>query len=515
MSLRPYQLEALKAMQDSIKHGLNPVADIPTGGGKSHVLMGLAEWAVSFKGKRCLILAHRKELLEQNSKKTNHDVAFYSAGLGIKDLTSSPIIIAGIQSIYKLSEEALPTINLLIVDECHRVPHEDDSMFQTLIAKLLLKNPKMRIAGFTATPYNLAPVFNHIAYSIGIGDLIEQGFLCPLKSRISSIVPNLDPVPIVLGDYVVSKLGEAMMDKSLVAETVSNIMWYGQNHYSWLVFCVNVKHTEVIYEAIREQGIFVEMLTGETPSEERADILKRFKERTIQCLVNCEVLTTGFDAPNVDMLVMLRPTQSRTLYVQMVGRACRLYPDKPYALVLDHADNINTHGTITNLLPIGKRVSKGEANTYTHRRCPQCESACEIKATSCEECGYEFPIPKRIIDHDGKPADLDIMGDGGKWHTVHYVAYNAHIKKGTKEGEFPLTMRVTYICGTEEFSEWVCVEHPERGIARRRAVKWLQERNKESLPSTVQEALELKYKEPTRIRVIPDGDYKRISAYEF
>ena len=111
------------------------------------------------------------------------------------------------------------------------------------------------------------------------------------------------------------------------------------------------------------------------------------------------------------------------------------------------------------------------------------------------------------------------MGDGGKWYHVHFVSYNSHTKKGTRPGEAPPTMRVTYICGgNEEFSEWVCIEHPSKGIAYRRAVKWILARDKYGdgyIPGDVEEAVGRSYCEPTRIRVVPEGQYKRISAYEF
>jgi DNA repair protein RadD len=508
MKLRPYQQEALDSVKQSLKQQLNPIVEIPTGGGKSIVIAKLAEYVSQFPDYRVLILAHRKKLIEQNAEKIDGDVGVYSAGLGVKD-TDNNVIVGGIQSVYN---KDLGDFKLIIIDECHLLSPKDDSMYQQLIAK----HPDARVVGFSATPYRTdsdsLPVFTHTCYNIGIGELINQGYLCPLVSKVPKINADFKNVPIKMGDFVESKLAEVMLEPKLLKETIAQLLPHLKERRSCLIFCVNVDHVEIVTQALRDNLINADCVHSKMSKAQGDLAIDLFMQDQTHVLVNCDILTTGFDAPNIDMIAMFKATESRTLYVQMVGRGTRLHPDKDNCLVLDFVGNINRHGPVTNLIPSNKKISRKNDETtegFTHRICPMCLEVNSLQEPKCIECGFELK-QKRIITHDNKPADIDILGDGGKWYNIVEVFYDKHEKKGK-----PPSLKVTYISTSDEFPMWHAVNSTSQW-AKNKAIKWCMD-NCMNFDGFIDldNISQYKWREPSRIRVVNDGKYKRVSAYEF
>lgn len=510
--LRYYQTDAISAIKAALNMGENPICKLPTGAGKSIIIALIAEWVARNKPDyRILICAHRAELLVQNAGKIQGDVGIYSAGLQSRE-ASNQIVVGGIQSIYN---QDLGKFNLLLLDECQFLSPDPESMYYQLIIKLQNDNPNIRIVGLSATPYRMdgkIPFLDDICYEISTKQLIDDGYLSPLISKVSSLKPILDSVPIIMGEYAARKLEEIMIDQHTMLDFIESMIKYGKERKSWIVFCSGVEHTKLTAKLLNENGITTEYITGDTKREDRDNIYDLFKHGEVQAICNCDVLTTGFDAPNIDFLVMGRPTESRILYEQMVGRGLRLSPEtgKENCLILDFAGNINRHGTITNLMPLEVKLKRHESTEgYTHKTCPVCETVAPIRDRECIECHYEFAQP-REVKHDGTPADIDILGDGCVWRSVDMVAYNRHEKK--KDNGLSVTLRVTYICGTEEYSEWICVEH--EGWAGKKAKAWVDARCNTN-QYTVSHLLTLPFKEPSRIRTVRDGKYTRILAYDF
>jgi DNA repair protein RadD len=227
--------------------------------------------------------------------------------------------------------------------------------------------------------------------------------------------------------------------------------------------------------------IHAEMIHGGTPDEDRDQILKDFKAGNIRAVTNCNVLTTGFNAPALDALIMLRPTKSTSLYVQMLGRGMRLAKGKENCLVLDFAGNVMEHGPI-DLIQIQKcnRTGQAEVKKAPTKECPQCLSIVHAAQRLCADCGYEWP--ERELKHDTQASGLQIMGHTIKYVTVDSVSYALHQKEGS-----PPSVKATYQCGLSFFNEWVCFEH--RGYAQEKAWQWWRDRFPLPFPKTSADAL--------------------------
>ena len=340
--LRDYQQQAVDACYRYLRaQDGNPAIVCPTGAGKSHVLAQICSDAVRLWNGRVLILAHVKELLEQNAEKVrgylgSDLVGLYSAGLGQRDM-HQPVIAASIQSVYKRAC-AFEPFDLIIIDECHLVTKSSDGMYRTFLQEAQVLNPHLRLIGLTATPFRMTTgmicgpdnLLNDICYEIGVRQLIIDGYLCPLKSKAARKKADMSSLHIRGGEFVASEIEDLMDQYALVSSACTEIIEQTASRNSVLIFAAGVGHARHIQETLQQRlHQEVGLVTGDTPPGERAELLARFKGRSVQTdifggskpplkyLVNVNVLTTGFDAPNVDCVVLLRPTNSPGLYYQM------------------------------------------------------------------------------------------------------------------------------------------------------------------------------------------------------
>jgi DNA repair protein RadD len=195
---------------------------------------------------------------------------------------------------------------------------------------------------------------------------------------------------------------------------------------AWLFFCAGVDHAHAIAESLRQHGVTAECVTGSTPKTERENILKKYKEGQIKALTNANVLTTGFDYPDIDLIAMLRPTMSASLYVQMAGRGMRVKSHTDHCLVLDFAGVVQTHGPITAVQP-PKRGGEGNGEAPV-KVCDNCGELCAISSSKCDACGHQFPESKR------KELELrndDIMGLEGKDLDVTSWSWRRHVSRAS------------------------------------------------------------------------------------
>jgi len=499
MELRPYQSEAVEAVYHHLRtREDNPCVVIPTAGGKTPVMATICRDAVSLWNGRVLILAHVKELLEQALDKLRTiapdlPVGLYSASLKRRELNCA-VTIAGIQSIYQRACDLGP-VNLIIVDEAHMIPAEGDGMYRTFIADARVVNPEVRVIGLTATPFRLktgmicAPdnILNHICYEVSVRDLIAQKYLCPLRTKAGIARADMSGLHTRAGEFVPGEVEDVMDTDDLVQGACTEIIEQTADRRSVLIFTSGIRHGQHVAETLRSRhGVECGFVEANTPIRERDALLERFKAGELKYLANVNVLTTGFDAPGIDCIAMLRPTMSPGLYYQMVGRGFRLHPDKSDCLVLDFGGNIMRHGPVDDLLieePI-ERVGKAPM-----KECPGCHAIISAGCLTCPECGYEFPPPARN-GHDAEATSEGILSDQVK-HSVYEVTdvwYEVHHKRGDPDA--PPTMRVYYQCGfATTFSEWICFEHS--GYPRRKAESWWVERSNEPVPDTVDEAVDL------------------------
>ena len=189
-------------------------------------------------------------------------------------------------------------------------------------------------------------LFTDIAYEVSIRDLIDQGYLCPLISKATEVELDVGGVGSRGGEFIAGQLQAAVDRGSITKAAIDEVMAYGEGRRSWLVFCSGVAHATHVAEEIRERGVSCATIFGDTPTAERDRIIDAFKRGEIRALASMGVLTTGFNAPAVDLIAMLRPTKSAGLYVQMAGRGTQLAPGKDNCLVLDFAGNVARHGPV-------------------------------------------------------------------------------------------------------------------------------------------------------------------------
>lgn len=468
--------------------------------GKSLVLAQIAKDSVEKWNGRVLILAHVKELLEQNADKIRKlcpelKIGIYSAGLRSRD-TTEQVIVAGIQSVYNKACE-LDAFDLVIVDEAHLISSEGDGMYRTFLADMKVINPHVRVIGLTATPFRLKGglickpenILNEICYEAGLKEMIQQGYLSPLISRAGRAEANLANLHIRGGEFISDEVAAAMDNDALVTSACREIVELTRDRKSVLIFTASVDHCKHVAEKIQAfSGKECAIVTGETSPAERAEIIARFKGEFIPAdlfgtpkpplkfLANVNVLTCGFDAPNTDCVVMLRPTNSPGLLIQCAGRGTRLSPEtgKSSCLFLDYGGNILRHGPL-DMIKV-KEPGSGKGGDAPAKKCPQCLALIHAGYTACPECGYVFP-PKENNDKMTQTASSAGVISGQVDYTDYEVLdvyYCVHEKRGA-DPDAPKTMRVDYQVGFNEFkSEWVCPEHT--GYARGKFEKWWHER---------------------------------------
>jgi len=523
LSLRPYQQAAIGAIYAYFEdHKGNPLIVIPTAGGKSLVLAAFSEGVLKvWPDQRILIVTHVRELIAQNHAEMiglwpEAPAGIYSAGLGRRE-ADARILFAGIQSVHRKAAE-IGHCDLVLIDEAHLIPVASATMYRRFLGELTAINPKLKVIGFTATPYRLdsgmlhegeAALFTDIAFEVSVRDLIDQGYLCRLVSKQPKTKLNIAGVGTRGGEFIASELQAAVDKEAITRAAVSEIITYGEDRRSWLAFCSGVDHARHVAEEFRSRGISCETIFGDTPKDERDRIIAAFKRQEIRALASMGVLTTGFNAPAVDLIAMLRPTKSAGLYVQMAGRGTRLAPGKENCLVLDFAGNVSRHGPIDLVRP--KRPGEGGDGVAPTKVCPECDSIIALAASECPDCGYVFPV--REVKIAPTASTLAILSDlRDQWVEVTSVAYRRHEKEGS-----PPSLRVEYHCGLAIHREWVCFEH--QGYARLKAEGWWQRRAPSfvPIPRTVEEALSAvgKLPRPSHILVRSKGRFTEVTQYRF
>jgi DNA repair protein RadD len=522
--LRPYQTAAVQATWDymSCADG-NPAIVIPTAGGKSLVIAETARQAVQQWDARVGIVAGVKELVTQNAAKLptiwpEADYGIYSASLKRRDRFNR-VMFLQCQSVAKRMHE-LGRFDLLLFDEFHLVPTKGEGLYRTLIAGARKFNPDLRVVGYSATPFRLGVgpvcgpdhIFNEIAYEARIADLMRDGYLCPLISRGGKARADLSGVKVRGGEYVENELAAAVDKSELVEAACDEMVAHAADRRSWIVFAVSIAHAEHVAAALNRRGVSASVVHGGTPADERDRLITEFQASRLRALVNVNVLTTGFDAPNIDCVVMLRPTKSAGLYVQMLGRGFRLHPEKQNTLVLDFSGNVLDFGPVDAIrVARPKPRSEPEVVTGRSKKCPRCEALIPIGMRACE-CGYSFASTDPA--HLDRPVDAPVLSSAAPpriaTHVVRDVGYARHLGKSGVP-----TLRVTYHCGLRRFNEYICLQHS--GIARAKALRWWQARSDGTPPRSIEEAMALVHglRRPARIVVDEAGTYPEIVAHEW
>ncbi len=344
LTLRPYQetcVERVLAAYQQHPRGGKALVVLPTGGGKTIVFTEVARRL----GVNTLIIAHRQELLQQAADKfrlVSPTAVIGQVGAGRHEW-GAPITVASVQTISRPEHlKALQRFGygLVIIDECH---HSSAAGYQAVLDAL----SDAFVLGVTATPdrldkQSIEQIFGEPIFSASIIDMVEQGYLSDLRAIAVCTSTNLDGVHTQAGDFKQDELEEVIDTPERNERVVTAYLEHSKGRQA-LCFAVTVAHARHLAHAFNDKGIKAAMVSGETPSEERRRILHGYERGTIEILCNCGVLTEGYDAPQTSCIIMARPTKSRALYVQCIGRGTRLAPGKRDCLVLDITDNCLRH----------------------------------------------------------------------------------------------------------------------------------------------------------------------------
>ena len=525
LQLRHYQQQAINATMDWFsKNQGNPLIVLPTGTGKALLCAELARLVIAYPDTRVLVVTHVRELVRQNYEEMitlwpQAPAGVYSASLGRRDV-GKRITFCSIQSVFR-RWDAIPKPDIILIDEAHLIPRKAETMYGKFLAAMKLRNPYVRVIGLTATPYRMDSgrldegddrIFHAISYEYEIAQAIAEGYLAPLVSKDPKLHLNTDGVGTRGGEFIASELQAAVDTDALNLAAVEEAIAYGRDRRSWLFFCSGVKHAEHVAELLRQRGISAAAVSSETETQERDFLINDFKAGKVRALCSMNILTTGFNVPQVDLIAMLRPTKSASLYIQMAGRGTRIAPGKTNCLVLDFAGNVSRFGPIDAVNVKKPGEGGGEAPI---KICPQCQSILHASVRLCGGCGYLFPAPTpKITATASTDPLLSVDVKGAEWVKVDSVSYSKHEKNyGTP------TLRATYYEADSldrSYSEWLCFEHPVGSFPHRKAgTWWLARGGAIPVPTCVDEALnrkgELRFS--AEILVKRNGKYWEVLAH--
>jgi ATP-dependent helicase IRC3 len=350
LELRPYQEEAIAAVNDAWMDGVaRPLVALPTGTGKT-VIFG---YLLARGASPALVLAHRDELIRQAVDKLLVVNPDFEVGVvkAEQNEVSAPVVVASVQTLARPNRlsQLCQDFRTIVVDEGHHAVADTYQRILEHVGSLAPGGPLT--VGFTATPeradkVGLGAVWDKIVYQKSLLDMIIAGYLCDVRAVRITLQANLDQVHTRHGDFVESELEGAMLD----ADAPVHVVQAYQDHAAGrkaLVFTPTVQLAYAMRDAFQSAGIAAEGLDGTTPLEERRGILRRLHSGETPVVCNCGVLTEGFDEPSIDCIIVARPTKSKPLYIQMVGRGTRIYPGKQDLLILDVVGVTSRHSIIT------------------------------------------------------------------------------------------------------------------------------------------------------------------------
>jgi DNA repair protein RadD len=527
MELRPYQRASLAALDAFWRAGGGAgLIVLPTGAGKALVIAALIQEVLARDPDlRIVVVTHTRELIAQNHRELlrywpEARAGIYSAGIGRRD-GDAQILFCGIQSVWNKSE-IIGAFDLVIVDEAHLIPRAAETSYGRFLAALRDRKAGLRVVGLTATPYRLdsgrldegpGRVFERIVYEANVGDLIQQGYLAALISKATATTLDVSGVPKRGGDYIPSALEAAVNQDWITRAAVEEMVSYGRERRAWLAFCAGLAHAAAVRDAVRLEGYSCETISGETAKRDRDRIIEAFREGRLRCLTSVGVLSTGFNVPRVDLIALLRPTQSTGLYVQQVGRALRRAPGKTDALILDYAGLVRMHGPVDIVTARSATAVEGRERAVRAKPCPGCGALIALNASTCEACWVEPEADEEMLVHEAEADDVHpiLSREATGW-----LAISGWQLLCRARGDGPDSLEVVFQgqCGRLHRVE-VHLEHS--GYLREKAVQWWRHHGGgRDAPTTVAAALE---RQGDLIRpeaiLIESGRLTRSTRYRF
>lgn len=467
ITLRDYQEAAIQAARDDFARGRKRTLIVaPTGSGKA-ILSGKIAALAAPKG-RVLVLCSQSHLIKQNLEKfrafSDIDAGIYCNSLNRKD-TTNRVIFASRDSLGR-NPEACGIFECVVLDEAHQLDIRENSMYM----RIMDVQKSAYVVGMTGTPWRLSggriwgdgKFFQGICYNIGMDVLQKQGFLVPYTFPLVNTKIDTDGIKTQNGDFNLKELEERTSNDSIIKGSVREWLTYEKRRRCTMFFCVTRNHGQKLCNALYDYLTEDEVVYVDGETENRDQILDEIRQGKYKAVVSIGALTTGFDAPIVDCIVMLRATKSTSLFVQICGRGLRPYPGKENLLILDFAQNFTRFGTlempkVTDMGALRESSSKNE--NVEKKECPACKMEISIFARECGFCGEIFKI-----NHSSKAHRV---GDKAAINRckVLGVSVEPHIKKDTQERGFKVVWRVIVDKRMRVLSEYFMV-HRNASIKR-------------------------------------------------
>lgn len=529
---RDYQDAAVQSVFEYFENNDgNPIIAMPTGTGKSIVIGEFLRRAfASYPMTRAMLLTHVKELIEQNFARFMDlwpaaPAGIYSSGLGLKQ-SGFPITFGGIGSVVNVASK-FGFIDFVIVDEAHLISPTDATQYRKFFQALRAVNKNLKIIGLTATPYRLGQgrltegenaLFTDICFDLTTKDafnwLISQGYLSTLIPKKTILELDSDGISMRGGEFSEKEVQLAVDKDTITRAAIEEIMACGMDRNRCLIFASGVDHAIHIGEILKEYGISHVVIHSKMPDKERDEAIRKLRSGEVWCGVNNNVLTTGFDCPEVDLIAVIRFTMSSSLWVQMLGRGTRpVYapgydldtPEgrllsieaggKKNCLALDFGQNTVRLGPVNE--PVMPRAKGKGVGTAPVKVCHVCNAYIHASARVCPHCATEFVFAPKY-DPKASTAVLISGADLPQLETmaVKSIVISPHIKPGK-----PAMVRVEYMTKRKKYFQTVCPEHV--GFALIKAKEWWRKRTDYPFPGNVEQFLEQAdlLRVPTHIKV--------------
>jgi DNA repair protein RadD len=573
--LRSYQQEVSDALFtnfEDMRDDQHPVGVVPTGGGKTPIICDLVDQVLSdYPTEEILVLSHVREILEQDynalvSYFEGVDIGLYSAGLNSR--TVKRITVAGIQSVWR-HPELFENVGLVIIDECHMIPIDEGSMYRQFLESLEFAT----YVGLTATPYRLGHGYIHKGEGALFTDividysefekfnwLIDEGYLSQIHApdMKAKVGYEMDPTGVKkqAGDYKTSDLSKKFDRGEITKLAIDECIRYKNKFKKWLIFAIDIKHAENIAAELNHRGVKT-LCVHSQMDDGREQAIQDYRDGKYQAAVNVDIMTTGLDVPDIDMIVLLRPTQSPIFHVQSIGRLLRVVfakgydlttkegrlaaikaGGKPFGFVLDFAGNTKRLGPINDVVVKQKKKRDGKGGDPITKTCPNCSCICHATLKTCPACNFSFEIKEKITQQASELAIIkrkqdeqkrlmqekeeaeqaermkaELREKQKKWVEIVNVEYNIHNKVGSRS-----SLKVTYDTGLQKFSEWVNIDHHSI-YARRHAQNWVRVRLPHGMrkPQNLNELVSIQrdLKVPKRVYVDVGPKFPEILDLEF
>lgn len=520
--LRDYQTAGTRVTINFLQQNpkLHGLVVMPTGSGKSISIADLIKQVQKRWPVPVLLLSHVKEILVQDYEKLSallpeEDIQIYSASL--KSKKKGHITLGSVQTVVN-NTKLFSDVRLIIVDECHLIQTNGEGAYNKIFQAL----PKARIVGYTATPFRYkghltdpGHIFDRIIYDVKIQTLIDKGYLSKIFAKETKQKIDTSKLKVIAGDYSKKSLSEQVDRFGITKAICDDMLQFKKIRKHWLIFCVSIDHAKHVAEYLSSVGVVTMAVHSKMETWERDLVIRLYKEGKLQAIAQVNILSVGFDYPEIDLIGMMRPTKSQVLHRQSSGRGLRIAPGKKDCHILDYAGNFERLGPI-DTEPEFQRKGKGTGGIAPTRTCPICEEIVPLSVKVCPDCGFEFPVQEKLTPNAKAAAVLSSQITERK-NKIEYKVHGIFYGKTQKEGKPPV-LKVTYkLKGLLRLPEWVGLQAAFPPIKKAAVQWWFKRKTVGPIPRTIDEALTRTHtlKVPSSIIVNEEGKYPQIVEAKF